>query len=301
MSAPEPYQELQVGEDLYVIMVPIADLRERDVNAQILSPRHMDRLTENIRQRGQVESLPYISWPNREGPLVILSGHHRFRAARSAELEVIPCLVDTMPMTESQRMARQIAHNEIHGAPDEAILAQMVAAIDNVDDLLTTGLPEDWLPTPGDDDTQLGLPHAEFDWRLVTLLFLPRQLSQFESALDVLDRHSEIVGIAPREDFEEFSKEVVQFGRTMNIRSIATSVGAIIQIARREVEQALADGVKPDGTWKRAAEVVGPQIPADAAEVIGQAIEKVMKDEGIPADQPWRAIEFICADFNGGA
>lgn len=297
--APQQYEELQVGDDLYVMKVPVADLRERDINAQVMTPRHFDRLTENIRQRGAIESLPYVSWPNREGPKVIISGHHRFRAARAAGLEVIPCLVDTLPMTESQRYAKQISHNELHGNPDEKILAQMVAQIDNVDDLLTTGLPEDWLPTPDEDNTQLGLPHGEFNWRLVTLLFLPHQLDQFESALDVLDRHSEIIGIAPREDFEEFSKEVVQFGRTMNIRSIATSVGVIIQTARREVETALADGVKPDGTWRRAAQVVGPQIPADAAEVIGQAIERVMKAEGIPADQPWRALEYIAADWLG--
>ncbi len=299
--APEPYQELQVGDNLFVMMIPVADLRERDINAQVMQARHFDRLTENIRARGQLESLPYVSWPGREGPKVIISGHHRFRAGRAAGLDLIPCLVDTLSMTESQRFAKQIAHNELSGKPDEQILAQMVAQIDNVDDLLTTGLPEEWLPTPEDDSTTLGLPHAEFDWRLVTLLFLPRQLTQFEAALDVLDKHSEIVGIAPREDFEAFSREVIQFGRTMNIRSLATSVGVIIQLARREVELAIADGAHPDGTWRRAAEVVGPQIPPDAAEVIGQAIERLMKAEDIPADQPWRAIELICADWLGKA
>lgn len=296
----KPSAEMQVGQDMYVMILPIAAVRERDVNAQIVSPRHMERLTENIRIRGTVESLPYVSWPNREGVPEIISGHHRSRAARSAGLEEIPFLVDTEPMTASRRTAKAVAHNEIHGTPDEQILAQMVASIDNVDDLLMTGLPEDQLPTPGDDDTQLGLPHAEFDWRLVTLLFLPRQLAQFESALETIDRHSELVGIAPREEFEEFSRQVIDYGRALNIRSVATSVAAIVAIARREVELAQADGARPDSTWTRTAELAGPAMPPDAADVVRQALDKVRAEGALPDDQPWRALELLAASYLAG-
>lgn len=297
----KPTAELKVGDDMYVMILPIAAVRERDVNAQIVSPRHMERLAENIRIRGQVESLPYISWPNREGTPEIISGHHRSRAARQAGLEEMPFLVDTMPMTASQKTARAIAHNEIHGTPDEQILAQMVASIDNVDDLLMTGLDESQLPTPDDDDTQLGLPHAEFDWRLVTFLFLPRQLAQLESALDTIDKHSELIGVAPREDFEQFSREVIDYGRTLNIRSVATAVSAIIAIARREVELAQADGVRPDSTWTRTAELVGPAMPPDAADVVREAVAKMRAAGDVPDDQPWRALEYLAAGYLAGA
>lgn len=295
------HQELQVGDGLYVMMLPIADLKERDVNAQVVSPRHMERLAENIRIRGQIESLPYVSWPNREGTPEIISGHHRSRAARLAGVDVIPVLVDTQPMTASTKTAKAIAHNEIHGTPDEQILAQMVASIDNVDDLLMTGLPEDQLPTPDDDDTQLGLPNAEFDWRLVTLLFLPRQLAQFESAMDTLDKHSELVGVAPREDFEEFSRQVIDYGRSLNIRSVATAIAAIIAIARREVELAKGDGVRPDSTWTRTAELVGPAMPPDAADVVREAVDKMRAAGEVPDDAPWAALEKLAADWLAGA
>jgi len=49
--------ELQVGDDLYVMVLPIAAVKEADVNAQVMQPREFERLTSNIRSRGQVESL----------------------------------------------------------------------------------------------------------------------------------------------------------------------------------------------------------------------------------------------------
>lgn len=294
-------QELEVGAGLFVMILPIIDLKERDVNAQVVQPRHMDRLTSNIRDRGQVESLPYVHWPNRKGPKVIISGHHRSRAARKAGLTEIPCLVDVLPMSESKIISKQIAHNEIHGSPDEQILAEMIAAIDNVDDLLATGLPEDKLPHPDKDGVNLGIPSAQFDWRLLTFLFLPHQLEQLEAVLDNLDKHSAIIGVAPREDFEEFSRKVIDYGRALNIRSAGAAVAALITIAAREIELAATDGVKPDGTWTRVAEMTGPAMPPDAAKVVRQAIGKVIADGDAPAEQPWIALERICADFLAGA
>ena len=91
-----------------------------------------------------------MSWPGREGPKRICSGHHRARAARAAGLTEIPCLVDTAPMTHSEFTAQQIAHNELHGTPDTNVLAQLVRMIEDVDDLLATGLSEQELSKLGD-------------------------------------------------------------------------------------------------------------------------------------------------------
>jgi hypothetical protein len=295
-------KELDLGEGMVVRFVKIAELREQTVNAQIMQPRHFERLTENIRQRKQLESLPYCYQPNGEGPVEIVSGHHRARAARAAGMTEIPVIVDTVPVSDGTKTARQIAANELHGEPDEQILAQMVASITEVDDLLATGLPEDKLPVPGDDDVSLGLPHAAFDWRLLTFVFLPHQHEQLESALDSLDQHSALIGIAPREDFEEFCKKVIDYGRSLNIRSVGAAVSALIAIATREIELAQQDGVKPDSTWVRTAELIGAAMPPDAAKVVGEARRKMAADgEELATDQPWRLLEFLAAEYLAGA
>jgi hypothetical protein len=232
---------LQIADDLYVEWVEIAALREQDINAQVMQPRHFDRLTENIRSRGMLESLPYCHRPAGDGPVEIISGHHRVRAARAAGLTHIPALVDYRPMRRSTVIAKQIAHNELHGEADRDVLAHLVAMIDNVDDLLATGLPEDALPTVEPDDTTLAIPHGEFDWRMVTLVFLPHQLTEFKDTVAVIEAGTDMVGVANREQFEAFAAAVHDFGRCRDVRNFTTMVALLIDIARREVEQAAAE------------------------------------------------------------
>lgn len=230
----------RIGDDLWVGFVDITSLREQDVNAQVMQPRHFERLTENIRDRGQLESLPYCYQPNGAGPVEIVSGHHRVRAARAAGMTRIPAIIDTRPMTRSKLIAKQISHNELHGNPDADVLAQLVAMIDNVDDLLATGLDETQLPTVDRDDTNLATPHGEFDWRLVALTFLPHQLDDFKAALSVIDKGTDLIGVAPVACFKDFVDAAYQFGMTRNIHNIATIITALTDLARREV-QAAAD------------------------------------------------------------
>lgn len=234
-------ETFQIGDDLFIRIVEISSLKEQDVNAQVMQPRHFERLTENIRQRGQVESLPYCHRPNDEGQVSIISGHHRVRAARAAGMTHIPVIIDTRPMRRSEIIAKQIAHNELHGSPDREILAQLVSMIDNVDDLLTTGLDEEQLPTVEADTTVLQVPHGEFNWRMVTLTFLPHQLASFKEALEIIDRSSDIVGVAPVELFEDFSRAAHEYGHAANIRNFSTVVATLTEIARREIEAAQTD------------------------------------------------------------
>ena len=290
---------LQIGEDLYVVFAEIASLKEQDVNAQIMQPRHFDRLAENIRSRGAIESLPYCHQPGGTGQIDIVSGHHRARAARAAGLTTIPVIVDTRTMRRSEVIAKQIAHNELHGSPDEQILRQLVAMIDHVDDLLATGLPEDYLPTVEADDTTLQLPHAEFDWRLVSLTFLPQQLEEFKTALDIIDNATEIVAVAQRDQFDAFAKAAHQYGRFTNIRNLATVVGSITQIAAREIAELQDLEVDDRHSRVRIPTITGNTIPADAAAVVAKAIEAASGEDDI-GEHRWRALHHICAAYLAG-
>ncbi|MET8609788.1 ParB/Srx family N-terminal domain-containing protein [Streptomyces misionensis] len=242
---------MQIGEDLYIRWVDVASLREQDINAQVMQPRHFERLTGNIRKRGMVESLPYCHQPGGTGPIEVISGHHRSRAARAAGLQQIPAIIDTRVMRRSEVIAKQIAHNELHGDPDKDVLAQLVSMIDNVDDLIATGLDEDQLPTVEPDDTKLAIPHGEFDWRSATLMFLPHQMEDFKEAITAIANGTDLVGVAPVEMFEEFAAAVYAFGRCKDVRNFTTMIALLTDIARREVEQAAKEAeeaAKADAT-----------------------------------------------------
>jgi hypothetical protein len=235
---------MQIGEDLFIRWVDVSSLREQDINAQVMQPRHFERLTGNIRKRGMVESLPYCHQPGGTGPIEVISGHHRSRAARAAGLQQIPAIIDTRTMRRSEVIAKQIAHNELHGDPDKDVLAQLVAMIDNVDDLIATGLDEDQLPTVEPDDTKLAIPHGEFDWRSATLMFLPHQMEDFKEAITAIANGTDLVGVAPVEQFEEFAAAVYAFGRCKDVRNFTTMIALLTDLARREVEQAAREAAE---------------------------------------------------------
>ncbi|MFI2434666.1 ParB N-terminal domain-containing protein [Streptomyces sp. NPDC018693] len=241
-----PQDVMQIGEDLFIRWVDVASLREQDINAQVMQPRHFERLTGNIRKRGMVESLPYCHQPGGTGPIEVISGHHRSRAARAAGLARIPAIIDTRTMRRSEVIAKQIAHNELHGDPDKDVLAQLVSMIDNVDDLIATGLDENQLPTVEPDDTKLAIPHGEFDWRAATLMFLPHQMEDFKEAVTAIANGTDLVGVAPVEMFEEFAAAVYAFGRCKDVRNFTTMIAMLTDLARREVEEHAKQAAEQD-------------------------------------------------------
>lgn len=297
MAADAPAERLKIGDDLFVVMVDIDSLREQDINAQILQPRKFDRLTENIRLRGQVESLPYVHQSDPGDPMEIISGHHRARAAKQAGVTKIPVVLDTRKMRKSEVVAKQIAHNELTGTSDEQVLKQMLESIDNVDDLLTTGLPEDFLPTVDPDDSKLLMPHAEFDWRIVTLTFLPADLEKFDEALASIDQHSEIVGVARRDQFGPFAKAAHSYGLANNVRSMSTTIALLTDLAHREIIS--EEGYDPSPLdWSPTTALVGQTIPSEAAKVVLSAITQMIERGEIT--HPWQFLEAAAAEYLAG-
>lgn len=234
-----PEGGMKVGENLYIRMVRGSELREQDINAQMMDPVKFERLVENVRQRGALESMPYVHQPEGEGLMSIISGHHRAMAAREAGLKAFPVLVDTSDMNRSLVRAKQIAHNELTGTPDEEILRRMIEEIDSVDDLLMTGLPEDYFP---EDETlggaPLALPHAEFNWRMTTLLFLPEQMERLEELADLLPPETDLVGVAGYDSFEDFSQALVEYSQVMNVKNMAAVVDTLTTLALEKVKKA---------------------------------------------------------------
>lgn len=213
----------------------ISNLKEQDINAQVMDDRRMKILTSNIKNRGTLESLPYV---HKVGETFsIISGHHRVRAANAAGLKTIYCLVDTNALTKSQIVSKQIAHNELVGTADSEILGELVKQMQEVDDIIASGLPEQFLNSIAKESPVMDLPQLDFDWRTLQLAFLPKQLNDFQTLVKAIDGKAEFVGVASVEQFDEFSKAMVQFGKTKNIKSIGATIQFLTEVALKEVEK----------------------------------------------------------------
>ena len=103
--------------------------------------------------------------------------------------------------------------------------------------MLMTGLDENWLPTVERDTTPLLTPHADFDWRMVALMFLPEQVERLDELVAVCN-NAEMVGAAMMQQFSQFSRALVEFGRTRNIKNMAVAVDVLTRIALREIRDA---------------------------------------------------------------
>ena len=74
-----------LGNNMEIWQLEIAKLKEQDINAQVMDDRRMKILTSNIKERGALESLPYVH--KLGNTFYIISGHHRTRAANAAGLK----------------------------------------------------------------------------------------------------------------------------------------------------------------------------------------------------------------------
>ena len=220
---------------LEIWKLQIASIKEQDINAQVMDDRHMKILTSNIKDRGALESLPYIY---KDGDTFqIISGHHRVRAANEAGMKTVYALVETNPLTKSQITSKQIAHNEIVGTTDSEVLAELIKQMDEVDDMIASGLPEEMLNSIKAESQTIDIPQLSFDWRVINFSFLPTQLRDFETLVKAMDSKTEMVGVADIEQYQAFCDALNKYGRTVNVTSISTVVSLLTEIALKEIEK----------------------------------------------------------------
>ena len=194
--------ELDCGLEIWKLQ--ICCLKEQDINAQVMDDRRMKILTDNF---------------------FIISGHHRVKAANNAGLTYIYCLVDTNELTTSQITSKQIAHNELVGSADSEILAMLIKQMNEVDDIIASGLDEKYLSKITAEKTVIDIPHLDFDWRTITLAFLPKQEKEFEQLVKMIDKN------------DKFVKTCINYGRTRNIKSVATVISVLTEIALKEIDK----------------------------------------------------------------
>lgn len=117
--------------DVELKEIEFREIQETDLNAQKMSEADFKRLVENIRHDGCLTSTPLIC-VDENGNYTCISGHHRIRAAMIAGIKSSPCLV-LKDIDESTRIRLQLSHNDIHGNPDDAIVALLLERLNDSD------------------------------------------------------------------------------------------------------------------------------------------------------------------------
>ena len=229
-SAAVKYETVaDMGSGLVIAKVKLTDFREQDINARIMKTEMQKQLTDNIKKRGQLESLPFCALI--DGKIEIISGHHRIRSAKdSGVLTELFVILDTTGLRRSQVAAKQLAHNAISGFDDQSTLKEIAKMIDDVDDMLESYIGKDIIGEPMAELEKLLSPKVEFDWKNVTFTFLPHQLRDLDQLVKVLGSLSpDMLGVADIDQHEEFIETITKYQQFANVKNTGAAIHAMIK------------------------------------------------------------------------
>lgn len=224
---------LDLGGGLAIYRTHIDMLREQEKNARYMTTQKFERLTENIKSRGNLESLPYaILTKNEHGnqQLLLISGHHRTRAARAAGLKEIFVIVDESNLSVDEIKSKQLSHNALNGADDPQLLKDIYDSIQDLDARIQAGLLDNEIvldiPTPRIDEVTLNL-----DYEIINILFFPKQYAEWQEVVDLLDKDAHI-GIADHKDWDKFAATIRDVSKREDVRNMSAIMSKVIEIVK---------------------------------------------------------------------
>jgi hypothetical protein len=292
---------LDLGQNLALYKMHVDELKEQDVNARAMPKQMFDRLSQTIGRDGRLESLPFGAKTDKG--FEIISGHHRTRAARASNVQDIHVVVDESGLNRSQISSKQLAHNSIAGEDNLQLLSKIYEDIDDVEDKLEAFIDPDEvnqsIETVGIDSVDVGLA-----FRTALLVFMPWEKEKFEEALDSLEdsigadvEQLYVADIARMQDFKNLVRKV---GDEYDIRSFATTMALMAEIVMEHLGYETPDPEPDDRVHLR--DVVGQvYIPADAADVISRAVDKMADAGDLSKKNRWQALEWMASDYLGGS
>lgn len=291
------YEQLaDLGSGLIIAKVSMTDIKEQDINARIMKPEMFKQLVDNIKKRGQMESLPLCALLEK---IEVISGHHRIRAAREAGMKSVVVILDVSGLNRSQIAAKQLAHNAISGFDDESTLKEIAKIISDVDDMLESFIGKDILESPMAELEKLLAPAVQFDWKNVTFTFLPHQVKDLEKLIEVLNsNHPDFLGLANIEQHKEFVEAISKYQSFSDIKNTGAAIHAMIKGTERLFEEL---DYNEGQEWVPLTSIFGGgAIPKEAADVIQEAVKKLCSEGVISQKNKWQAIEYWAADTIAG-
>lgn len=217
--------------NLAIWKVHLDCLREQDKNARVMNKGTFDRLKENIKKDSRLESLPYVvKKVNQAGndEFLIISGHHRVRAARAAGMQEVFVLVDEGTLSEDEIRSKQLAHNALAGFDDPQILADIYREIEAMEERIATGLTDLEKGLEGQIPVQIDDVAVQFEYEPISFLFLKKDNVRFQEILAKLEPGAKY--LADKADFERFAEDLIKVSEAHDIRSISAIMVKVLDV-----------------------------------------------------------------------
>ncbi len=230
-----PLKVVPLADGLELWLVNIAILQEQSLNARTMPSDMFLQLTDNIKRRGALESLPLCALTKKG--LEIISGHHRIRAARKAELTETWVLVDVSGLNRDEIYAKQLAHNSISGIDNIDLVRQIFEQIEDADAKIEAFIEPIILGSDLLMDISTKGLEFEFETKVASIVFLPLQFKEFEHALKLLEgSSSDQIFLAQRDEYDMLVSALDDVAEKFNITSTPTLFAKMAQIVIEQIE-----------------------------------------------------------------
>lgn len=297
----------QIPGPFKLAVVPVEKLEFLEKNARYMKHETFRNLVENIKRDGGLSSVPFCMLTE-EGKYRILSGNHRVKAAIEAGHDRVLVMYTDRPLSRQEQIAIQLSHNAIAGEDDPVILRELYNEIEDLSLKYYSGLDDKILEQL--EKVEIGsLSDVHLEYRTVSFLFLPEERDRLLSTFERVKQNREIAGetvIARLEEYDRLLDAQAKTQAAYNIHNAATALMLILDVFERHQED-LQDGwldeegnVKHKG-WVPLSSVLGTDmVPAEAARVIREAVEKMVSKGEVTAKNRWQALEYWAAEYLGG-
>ena len=281
-----------LGNGIVVAKVDVSIIREQDKNARVMKPEMFRQLTENIKKRGGLESLPFCVLTDK---IEVVSGHHRLTAAKEAGLKFIYVLLDVSGLNRSQIAAKQIAHNSLNGFDDQSMLKELARLITDVDDMIESYIGKDIIGEPMAEMEKLLSTIVDYDWKEIQFVFLPHQLNKLEELVKQCSAKKAYIGAAHIDQYEKLIDALQKYQSFSNIKNTGAAIYSMIECAMNQMDEA---GFNSEEQWIPLTKLFGSgAVSSETATIINEVIAK-MKKEGIITEKNKRnVLEIMAASY----
>jgi hypothetical protein len=220
---------------LILKLVAVDDLKEQAVNPRSMPQKMFDQMIENVKNTGQLESVPLCAQVGEE--IHIISGHHRTRAARAAGVPYILVLL-FLDLPESRIKAKQLAHNNISGSDDPELLRRVFEMITDVqaqfeafvDPRVFEAIPQAVSFKPIDVQMQNAA-------KTVVVVFLDTQFKNFDAAVQALmpKVKTDKVYLAHKEAFDGWRDTLNRVREDCDIVSVPAALSYMAELVNKQL------------------------------------------------------------------
>lgn len=216
-------------------IVDPATIEHVPLNAHFMPKRIFDQLTANIKQDGNLASVPFC-WRKEDGTVVVLSGNHRVDSAIQANIPRILILYTDQDMSQGERVAVQLSHNALVGQDNPAQLLDLWQQMDDLSLKIYSGLDDGTLGTLQPVEVAR-INDAALRFEELTFLFLPAERERIQEVVSRLGQSSKARLAADVATFDAFFNALLDFKEAAGILNASTALLQLVQIAEGWIEQ----------------------------------------------------------------